>query len=95
MIHVLVDLHVENVDGFWEEFQTRLHSLREVHGSLGAEVFHDRAMRNRVTILFRWESRVQFEQFMARWTGDAMRDAPGEQRLATVRFLHKMGELDA
>ena len=65
MIHLLVEVEVEDFDRFLENFNTRGLRLRQRHGSRGARVFRHRADPHRVSLLLEWEGEEAFGAFLA------------------------------
>jgi heme-degrading monooxygenase HmoA len=65
VIHLLVEVEVEDFDRFLENFNTRGLRLRQRHGSRSARVFRHRADPQRVSLLLEWESDDAFQAFLA------------------------------
>jgi quinol monooxygenase YgiN len=95
MIHVLVQITVEDFDRFWSGIQTRGLPLRQRHGSRGARVFGHADQANRVTILFTWESRAHLERFMQDPEVRASMQQGGTLGPPTITYLEQVGELEA
>jgi quinol monooxygenase YgiN len=95
MIHVLVQITVEDFERFWSGFQTRGLPLRQRHGSRGARVFRHADHANRVTILFTWESRAHLERFMQDPEVRASMQQGGTLGPPAITFLEQVGELEA
>jgi quinol monooxygenase YgiN len=94
VVHVLTRAEVRDFDTFWQVFQTRGHELRTRHGSSRARVFRDAENPNVISVLFDWESRARFEEFLQDpETREAMQ-AAGLLAPPEYTFLEAVGELD-
>ncbi|MEZ4733984.1 MAG: hypothetical protein R3E79_43380 [Caldilineaceae bacterium] len=95
MIHALVQLHVTDFATFWAGFQSRGFALRQAHGSLGSQVFHNAADPQQVTILFQWDSKACLEAF---FQDPRVRESickGGVTDAPSITLLTKAGELEA
>lgn len=70
MVHVLIQLQVQQFDHFWQEFQIRGFVLRQAQGALGSQVFRHTSTTEpeQVIILFQWDSQVHADAFLKRFT---------------------------
>lgn len=82
MIHVLAQVEVEDFDVFFSGFESRGFPLRKQHGSLGSQVFRHADEPEKVSILFRWESRESMKK-------------GGTVGPPKITFLEQSGELEA
>jgi heme-degrading monooxygenase HmoA len=64
MVDIHIRLKVRDFDVFWEGFQERGAPLRARHGSQGVRVLRSQDDPNAVHLLFRWESRQRFAEFL-------------------------------
>ena len=92
MIHVLADVSIEDLPRFVGVFATRGAELRGKHGSRRSQVFRVRDEGQRLIVLFEWESKEAFEDFLAdASTREAMK-ASGTTAPPTFTLLEKVGE---
>ena len=64
MVDIHIRLKVRDFDVFWQGFQERGAPLRARHGSQGARVLRSQDDPNAVHLLFRWDSRQRFAEFL-------------------------------
>jgi len=95
MVHVLMQLQVQQFDHFWQEFQTRGFVLRQAQGALGSQVFRHATAPDRVTILFQWDSQLHADAFLQRLQRSDGDQTDEQQGQRTVVYLTKVGELEA
>lgn len=65
MVHVLAQVAMEDVAKFVSVFATKGAEMRRLHGSLGSQVFRVADDPGRLVILFAWENREAFEDFVS------------------------------
>jgi heme-degrading monooxygenase HmoA len=64
MVDILIRLKVRDFDVFWQGFQERGAPLRAQHGSGGVTVLRSQDDPHALVLLFKWESRERFSEFM-------------------------------
>lgn len=95
MVHVLVQVTVEDFDTFYSGFESRGYPLREKHGSKGSRIFRHADDETKVSILFAWESREAMERFLGDPDVRESMKKGGTVGPPTITFLDQAGELDA
>ncbi|AHY45499.1 Antibiotic biosynthesis monooxygenase [Rubrobacter radiotolerans] len=95
MVHVLVQVTVEDFDVFYSGFKSRGFPLRRRHGSRGAQVFRHADDPSKVSILFEWRSREGMERFLEDPEVRESMKKGGAVGPPTVTFLDSAGTLDA
>ncbi|MBD2691986.1 antibiotic biosynthesis monooxygenase [Anabaena catenula] len=64
MITILAKAFIEDLEKFVGVFSTRGVEMRKKHGSKGSEIFKVVAEENTVWVLFEWENKEAFEEFL-------------------------------
>ena len=95
MIHIMAHVQVEDVNRFWEMFNTRGAELRRKFGSIGAQVYKDTDRPGEVRILFRWESRDAFNRFLNDGEVKETMRAAGTKGQPFFAYLEHLGNIPA
>lgn len=93
MIHVMVQVQVEDFDRFWKTFSTTGLELRYQHGSRAAHIYQDPQDPKRLTLLFEWESEERMRGFFADATVRETMKSGGTLNRPEPVVLNKVGEL--
>lgn len=65
MVHILAQVNINEMPVFLGTFATKGAGLRRKHGSQRAQIFRVAGEENSLVVLFEWESRESFEQFLS------------------------------
>lgn len=95
MVHVLIQLQVQQFDHFWQEFQTRGFVLRQAQGALGSQVFRHATEPEQVIILFQWDSQAHADAFLKHFARNERVHTDERRGWPTAVYLTKVGELEA
>jgi heme-degrading monooxygenase HmoA len=95
MVHVLVEVTVEDFDVFFSGFESRGFPLRRRHGSRRSQIFRHADDPSKVSILFEWESREGMEGFLGDPEVRESMKKGGTLGPPKITYLDRAGELEA
>lgn len=87
MITIIGRVKIQSLERFISVFATRGATVRRANGSLSAELFMEAGSDHDAVVLFDWESRDDFEAFLADPEAKAAMQESGTQGPPTFTFL--------